>query len=47
MLERLRELNRNRGRWSSEEIDRAQAELEAIMARVRRAAVQSDVSQGG
>jgi hypothetical protein len=47
MLERLRELNRNRNRWSEEEVERAQAELEAIMARVRRAAVQFDESRGG
>jgi hypothetical protein len=42
MLERVRELNRNGSRWSDAEVARAQAELEAIMARVRKVAVRSD-----
>ena len=42
MLERVRELNRNSQRWTEEEMARAQAELEALMARVRKAAVRSD-----
>ena len=38
MLERVREVNRMSGVWSPGERARAQAELEAIMARVRRVA---------
>jgi len=38
MLERVREMNRNTGVWSNEERARAEAELDSIMARVRRAA---------
>ena len=38
MLERVRELNRNTGIWTGEERARAEAELDAIMARVRRVA---------
>ena len=38
MLERVREVNRMSGVWSASERARAQAELEAIMARVRRVA---------
>ena len=38
MLERVREMNRNTGIWSSDERARAEAELDSIMARVRRAA---------
>jgi hypothetical protein len=41
MLERVRELSRNSPTWSEAEIARAQAELEVIMARVRKVAVQS------
>lgn len=40
MLERVRELNRNNGIWTNEERARAEAELDAIMARVRRVASQ-------
>ena len=40
MLERVRELNRAGGVWSTEERARAEAELDAIMARVRRVASQ-------
>lgn len=40
MLDRLRELNRSAGTWSGEERARAEAELDAIMARVRRVAAQ-------
>jgi len=39
MMLRLRELNRNAGTWSTTDHARAQAELDVIMARVRRAAV--------
>lgn len=38
MLERVREMNRNIGVWSSEERARAEADLESVMARVRRLA---------
>ena len=38
MLERVREVNRMSGVWSTGERARAEAELEAIMARVRRVA---------
>ena len=40
MLERVREMNRNVGVWSAEERARAEADLESIMARVRRLAAQ-------
>lgn len=40
MLDRVRELNRKSAVWSDEERARAEAELEAIMARVRRIAAQ-------
>ena len=40
MLDRLRELNRRAGTWSGDERARAEAELDAIMARVRRVASQ-------
>jgi hypothetical protein len=42
MLERVRELNRNRLLWSSEDIARKEAELAAIMARVRKAALRAE-----
>jgi len=38
MLERLRQMNRNIGVWSPDEVARAEADLESIMARVRRLA---------
>lgn len=38
MLERVRDLNRNTGLWTADERARAEAELDTIMARVRRAA---------
>jgi hypothetical protein len=38
MLERVRQMNRNVGVWSPEERARAEADLESIMARVRRLA---------
>ena len=38
MLERVRELNRNTGVWQGDERAKAEAELDAIMARVRRVA---------
>lgn len=40
MLERVRELNRRAGSLSSTERARAEAELDSIMARVRRVASQ-------
>lgn len=40
MLERVRELNRNTGVWGTDERARAEAELDSIMARVRRVAAQ-------
>ena len=40
MLERVREMNRNTGIWSAEERAKAEAELDSIMARVRRVASQ-------
>ena len=40
MLERVRELNRKSAVWSVEDRARAEAELDAIMARVRRVAAQ-------
>jgi hypothetical protein len=44
MLERVRELNRENTIWSTEERARAEAELDAIMARVRRVASQKHAS---
>jgi len=38
MLERVRQMNRNVGVWSPDERARAEADLEAVMARVRRLA---------
>jgi 2-keto-3-deoxy-L-rhamnonate aldolase RhmA len=38
MLERVRQMNRNVGIWSAEQRARAEADLESIMARVRRLA---------
>ena len=40
MLERVREMNRNTGIWTAAERERAEAELDSIMARVRRVAAQ-------
>lgn len=40
MLERVREMNRNTGVLSGEDRARAEAELDSIMARVRRVAAQ-------
>jgi hypothetical protein len=42
MLERVRELNRKAATWDPDERARAEAELEAIMARVRRQASKKD-----
>jgi hypothetical protein len=42
MLERVRELSRNSRNWNASEIERAEAELEALMARVRKAALKTD-----
>jgi hypothetical protein len=44
MLERVRELNRANAVWSTDERARAEAELDAIMARVRRVASQKHAS---
>lgn len=41
MLERVRQLSRRRNLWSPEERAQAEAELEMIMAHVRREAAQS------
>lgn len=38
MLDRVRQMNRNIGVWSPEERARAEADLESVMARVRRLA---------
>jgi hypothetical protein len=38
MLARVRELNRNIGVWTADERARAEADLESVMARVRRLA---------
>jgi len=38
MLDRVRELNRNSNSWSENEREHAEADLESIMARVRRIA---------
>lgn len=38
MLERVRQMNRNAGVWTPEERARAEADLELVMARVRRLA---------
>jgi N-glycosylase/DNA lyase len=38
MLKRVREMNRNVAVWSAEERARAEADLELVMARVRRLA---------
>jgi hypothetical protein len=40
MLERVRELNRRAETWSGTDRARAEAELDSIMARVRRVAAQ-------
>ena len=44
MLDRVRELNRNATAWSDEKRERAETDLEGVMARVRRIASQG--SQG-
>lgn len=43
MLERVRELNRNAGSWPAPVRAKAEADLDAIMARVRRVASQSQL----
>lgn len=40
MLDRVRQLNRNVATWTAEERARAEADLESIMARVRRLAAE-------
>ncbi|HVE77962.1 MAG TPA: hypothetical protein VNA89_03820 [Gemmatimonadaceae bacterium] len=47
MLERVREMNRNNGVWTGDERARAEAELEGIMARVRRVAASRHNNGGG
>lgn len=42
MLDRVREMNRSSGMWTAEERSRAEAELDSIMARVRRVAAKSN-----
>ena len=44
MLDRVREMNRASGMWTAEERARAEAELDSIMARVRRVAAKSNSS---
>jgi hypothetical protein len=44
MLERVRELNRNAQGWTGSDRARAEAELDSIMARVRRVAAQQTSS---
>jgi hypothetical protein len=44
MLERVRELNRRTGTWSGDDRARAEAELDSIMARVRRVAARQTAS---
>jgi hypothetical protein len=42
MLERIRELNRKSEQMSDSDVARAEAELEVLMARVRKVATQSE-----
>ena len=42
MLERVRDLNKNNGTWNGDDRARAEAELDSIMARVRRVAAQKN-----
>jgi len=44
MLDRVRELNRSGGVWTADERARAEAELESIMARVRRVAATKEIN---
>ena len=44
MLERVREMNRQSGVWTPEDRARAEAELDSIMARVRRVASQNNAT---
>jgi len=44
MLDRVRDLNRDNGFWTPDERARAEAELESIMARVRRVAAAKEVA---
>ena len=44
MLERVRQMNRNVAVWSPEERARAEADLESVMARVRRLAAERRTS---
>jgi hypothetical protein len=44
MLERVREMNRQSGVWTPEDRARAEAELDSIMARVRRVASQKNTN---
>ena len=45
MLERVRELNRKAEAWSSADRARAEAELDSIMARVRRVAARETTTE--
>lgn len=42
MLELVRNISRMRDSWSADELASAEAELQVLMARVRKAAVRSD-----
>jgi hypothetical protein len=44
MLDRVRDLNRDNGFWTPDERARAEAELESIMARVRRVAAAKEAA---
>ena len=45
MLDRVRELNRDNVFWTPDERARAEAELESVMARVRRVAAAREAGQ--
>lgn len=45
MLARVRDIHRNNPRWDPSERARAEADLEAIMARVRRETVRSGLNE--
>jgi hypothetical protein len=47
MLDRVRELNRNSTLWSAVEREAAEADLEGVMARVRRIAAHGAKTEAG
>lgn len=47
MLERVRELNRNANTWTDAEREAAEADLESVMARVRRIAGEGSRAEVG